>query len=116
METSGKMAAGGTDGNGSLARGIEQAGTGAHNCIDKMSGAARPAVDRVAAGAHQAIDRAAEVAQRAAESVETAGGQIKEAHTRLMAECSGYVRANPVKSLGIAAAVGYLLGRLLSSR
>ena len=116
METSGKMTPAPTEGNGSLARGIEQAGTGAHDSIDKMSGVARPAVDRMAAGAHQAVDRAAEVAQKTAESVEIASGQIKEAHTRLMAECSGYVRVNPVKSLGIAAAAGFLLGRLLSSR
>lgn len=116
METPGKMTAVPTDGNGSLARGIEQAGTGAHDSIDRISSAARPAVDRMAAGAHQAVDRAAEVAQKAAESMETAGGQIKEAHTRLMAECGDYVRVNPVKSLGIAAAAGYLLGRLLSSR
>jgi ElaB/YqjD/DUF883 family membrane-anchored ribosome-binding protein len=33
-----------------------------------------------------------------------------------MAECSAYVRVNPVKSLGIAAAAGFLLGRLLNSR
>lgn len=116
MEPSGKMTSASTYGNGSLARGIEQAGTGVHDSIDKMSAVARPAVDRMAAGAHQAVDRVAEVAHRAAESVGTTGGQIKEAHTRLMADCSGYVRVNPIKSLGIAAAAGFLLSRLLSSR
>jgi ElaB/YqjD/DUF883 family membrane-anchored ribosome-binding protein len=35
---------------------------------------------------------------------------------RLVKNCRGYVRDNPIVSLGIAAGVGFLLSRLLSSR
>jgi ElaB/YqjD/DUF883 family membrane-anchored ribosome-binding protein len=99
-----------------MARGIEQAGTGAHKAIDKVSDAARPAVDRMASGAHQAVDKVAAVAHQAADTLETKGGEIKEAQTRLVSECSGYVRANPIASIGIAVAAGFLLSRLLASR
>ncbi len=116
MEATGNFTPSATDGNGSVTRGIEQAGSGAHKAIDKVSDAARPAVDRMASGAHQAVDKVAAVAQQAADTLGTKGNEIKEAQTRLMSECSGYVRENPIASLGIAVAAGFLLSRLLASR
>lgn len=116
MEATGNLSPSGSDRNSSVARGIEQAGTGAHKAIDKMSDAARPAVDRMASGAHQAVDKVAAVANQAADTLGTKSDEIKEAQTRLMTQCSGYVRANPLTSLGIAVAAGFLLSRLLASR
>lgn len=116
MEATGNLSPSGSDRNSSVARGIEQAGTGAHKAIDKVSDAARPAVDRMASGAHQAVDKVAAVASQAADTLGTKSDEIKEAQTRLMTECSGYVRANPLTSLGIAVAAGFLLSRLLASR
>jgi ElaB protein len=116
MEAFGSTSVPGTDRNNPVTRGIEQAGTGAHKAIDKVSDAARPAVDRMASGAHQAVDKAAAAAHQAADTLETKGNEIKEAQARLMSECSSYVRANPVMSLGIAVAAGFLLSRLLASR
>lgn len=116
MEATGNITSSGTDRSGAVARGIEQAGAGAHKAIDKVSDAARPAVDRMASGAHQAVDKAAAVAHQAADTLGTKGNEIKKAQTRLVSECGGYVRANPIASLGLAAAAGFLLGRLLASR
>ena len=116
METPARFTPGGSEGSGTVARGIEQAGTGAHNTIDKVSDAARPAVDRLASGAHQAVDKVADVANQAAESLGVKAGQLKEAQARLMEDVGGYVRANPLTSLGIAVVAGFLLSRLLSSR
>jgi ElaB/YqjD/DUF883 family membrane-anchored ribosome-binding protein len=99
-----------------LARAVEQAGTGAHNAIESASDAAHPAVDRVAFGAHQAVDRVAGVAGHAAQSLDLKGEQFKDAQARVLDQCRGYVRANPLASLGIAVAAGYLLSRLLGSR
>lgn len=102
--------------SGTMARGIEQAGTGAHNTIDKVADAARPVVDRMASGAHQAVDSIAGVAGQAAESLNVNGARLKDAQTRLFDEWGGYVRANPVASLGIAIAAGFVLSRVLGSR
>jgi hypothetical protein len=64
MEASGNGAAttNPNDGSRNLGRAVDQAGMGAHDVIDKVSGAARPAVDRIASGAHLAVDKFATVA------------------------------------------------------
>jgi ElaB/YqjD/DUF883 family membrane-anchored ribosome-binding protein len=41
---------------------------------------------------------------------------LKKFQVQALEKCQGYVRANPVMSLGIALAAGYLLSKLLSSR
>ena len=115
METTGKMTGIG-DSSGTVARTVDQATTGAHNAIDKASDAARPAVDRLASGAHQAVDKIAGAAAQAAETLDLKSEQLINAQTRLTENCREYVRDNPVISLGIAVAAGFLLSRLLSSR
>jgi ElaB/YqjD/DUF883 family membrane-anchored ribosome-binding protein len=115
METNGKIAEIG-DPTGAVARTVDQATTGAHKAIDKASDAARPAVDRLATGAHQAVDKIAGAATQAAETLDLKSEQLMDAQTRLTESCREYVRDNPVTSLGIAVAAGFLLSRLLSSR
>jgi len=34
----------------------------------------------------------------------------------LMEECTAYVRSNPLAAIGIAAAAGFILSRVISSR
>jgi ElaB/YqjD/DUF883 family membrane-anchored ribosome-binding protein len=69
-------------------------------------------------------DKVAHFAQDAADSVTSAGHQARAAFDErseqlLRAEryaeksCRSYVRTNPVTSLGIAAAAGFLVGSLL---
>ena len=116
MENERMFAPGAPDNNGTLARGIAQAGSGAHTTIDKVSDAARPAVDRIASGAHQAVDKMTDVAHQTADSLGLKGEQIKDAQVRLVNGLSEYVHANPLASLGIAVATGFLLSRLISSK
>ena len=116
METSTTFVPGGTEGNNTMTRSIDQAGAAAHSTIDKVSAAARPVVDRVATGAHQAVDTVADVASQTAESLGVKGDQLKEVQARLVDACNGYMRANPVATIGIAVAAGFLLSRLISSR
>lgn len=103
-------------GNGSLTQGIERAGSGAHQAIDKASEAARPAVDRLASGAHQAVDKAKDAATQAAESLGLKADHLKEAQTHLADACGSYMRSNPATSLGIAVGVGFLLSRLIGAK
>ena len=116
MEAAGTVTQRANDDRRTLARTVDQASTGAHDVIDKVSDAARPAVDRIASGAHQAVDKIASAAGQAAETLGVKGEQLKNAQVRAMEQCRGYIRDNPVTTLGIAIAAGFLLSRLLRSR
>ena len=122
METTGKtMTSTGTNdmtGNmtSGVARTVDQATSGAHRAIDKATDAARPAVDKVATSAHQMVDKIAGAATTAADTLGEKTGQLRDAQARLADSCREYVRENPIASLGIAVAAGFLLSRLLSSR
>lgn len=72
-----------------------------------------------------AADKVAHFAQDAADNISSAGHQARAAFDErseqlLHAErctaksCRSYVRTNPMTSLGIAAAAGFLVGSLLS--
>jgi ElaB/YqjD/DUF883 family membrane-anchored ribosome-binding protein len=114
METPGRGIGVPNESSRPATRVVDQASAGAHTVIDKVSDAARPMVDRVASGAHQAVDKIAGAAGQAAETLGVTGGQLQEAQMRAMEQCRGYVRDNPIASIGIAIAAGFLLSRLLS--
>lgn len=73
-------------------------------------------IDKASKSAHEAVDKIVSATSHAAEAVSEKGEQLKNAEQRLMENCRGYVRDNPITSLGIAVAAGFLLSRLLSSR
>ena len=114
METAAKVTSSPSDGSRTLARTVDQASIGAHDAIDKVSDAARPVVDRIALGAHQTVDKIASAAGQAADTLGAKGQQLRNAQVRAMEQCRGYVRDHPVAALGIAAAAGFLLSRLVS--
>jgi ElaB/YqjD/DUF883 family membrane-anchored ribosome-binding protein len=69
-------------------------------------------------------DKAAHFAQDAADTIANAGHQAKakfdekseqllHSEQRAVKNCQGYIRTNPVSSLAIAVAAGFLLGGLL---
>jgi ElaB/YqjD/DUF883 family membrane-anchored ribosome-binding protein len=73
-------------------------------------------IDNAFNTAHEAVDKIASAASQAAEALGDKGEQLKNAEHRLMDDCHGYVRANPIASIGIAVAAGFMLSRLLSGR
>jgi ElaB/YqjD/DUF883 family membrane-anchored ribosome-binding protein len=75
-----------------------------------------PAVDKVAAGVHDAVDAVAEAATAAAKAVDKKGEQLKAVQRRYVDECRERVRDNPLQSLGVALAVGFLISKLLRLR
>jgi ElaB/YqjD/DUF883 family membrane-anchored ribosome-binding protein len=92
---------------------VDSATSTAHQAINKAAEAARPAVDRVASGAHNTVDKLAGAAVTTAETMRVRGEQLKDAQVRATESCRGYVRENPLVSVGIAAAVGFVLSRLI---
>ena len=73
-------------------------------------------IDNASKSAHEAVDKIASATNQAAETLSEKGEQLKNAEQQLMENCRGYVRDNPITSLGIAVAAGFVLSRLLSSR
>lgn len=119
MEAVGKSMAEktGTNETGEMVgRTVDQATGAAHKVIDKASGAALPAVERVAAGAHQAVDHLVSAATRATDTFDEKGGQLRDARSRFTESCRVHVREQPITSLGIAVAAGFLLSVLLRRR
>jgi len=73
-------------------------------------------IDKVSHSAHEAFDKIASATSQAAETLSEKGDQLINAEQHLMKNCRSYVRDNPITSLGIAVAAGFVLSRLLSSR
>ena len=73
-------------------------------------------IDKASKSAHEAVDKVASATNQAAETLSEKGEQLKNAEQQLVENCRGYIRDNPVTSLGIAVAAGFLLSRLLSGR
>jgi ElaB/YqjD/DUF883 family membrane-anchored ribosome-binding protein len=69
--------------------------------------------DKVSKSAHEAYDKIASAASQAAEALSEKGEQLKKTERQLMKNCRDYIGDNPIMSVTIAAAVGFLLSRLL---
>ena len=73
-------------------------------------------IEKASHFAHDTVDKIAGMANQSAEAIDEKTGQLKNAEQLLMNDCHQYIRDNPVMSLGIAAAAGFMLSRLLSGR
>jgi len=98
----------------SLERGADKATVAAHGAIDSAVDVTGPALDHLVANAHETVDRVGSAASSAAGAVGVKGDQINDGSKRVIERAGVYVRENPVTSLGIAVAAGYVLSRLLS--
>jgi len=72
--------------------------------------------DRVADFAHETVDALADASNHAQTAFDEKSDQIINAEQQLLKNCQTYVRENPVTSLGLAVAGGFLLSRLLNRR
>ena len=73
-------------------------------------------VDKASHTAHEAVDKIASATNQTAEALGDKGKQVQNAEKQVVENCRAYVRDNPITSLGIAVAAGFLLSRLLSGR
>ena len=72
--------------------------------------------DKVSNSAHAAYDKIADVTSQAAETLGEKGKQLKKTEQQLMKNCSVFISDNPITSVSIAVAAGFLLSRLVSGR
>jgi len=91
---------------------IDKAAASAHEAVDKAAGTAKPSIDRAAQYAHQAVDKAANAAAPAADWLSDKSAQLRITQKKVVDDTCNYVSANPLKAVGIAAAIGFILGRL----
>ena len=70
--------------------------------------------DKVSDSAHAAYDKIAEATSQAAETLGEKGEQLKKTEQQLMKNCRGYISENPITSVSIAVAAGFVLSRLFS--
>ncbi|MGD7033594.1 DUF883 C-terminal domain-containing protein [Methylotuvimicrobium buryatense] len=73
-------------------------------------------IDKAASSAHETVDKIANATTHAAEALSDKGQQLKNAEQQLLENCRCYVRDNPITSLGLAVATGFLLSRVISGR
>jgi ElaB/YqjD/DUF883 family membrane-anchored ribosome-binding protein len=65
---------------------------------------------------HDTVDKIAKATNDATDRLEKKGAQLKSSEEHMVANCQSYIRDNPITSVGVAVAAGFVLSRLLSSR
>jgi ElaB/YqjD/DUF883 family membrane-anchored ribosome-binding protein len=88
----------------------------AHTAIDKAAEKVPAATDRLASSAHTGVDKVADTVQDAGTSLIERGQQLSGAYKRFAESGRSYVRTSPAVSVLLAAAAGYGLSKLFSSR
>lgn len=68
--------------------------------------------DQVAGKAHEAVDAAAETAGRAEERLRDSTDDVRGRSDDILNSVAGYVKENPLTSLGLAFAAGTILSSL----
>ena len=93
-------------------RGVESAGAALHQGIDKLSEPARSTVESLSASAHQAVNSLAGSAGHVADRFADETRRISEAPGKALDYSKSRIQDRPLEAIGIALAVGFILGRL----
>ena len=85
--------------------------------VNRLGDAASETVDRWSANAEDAVERASNAASeytnRAANAASDYAEQLSSTGQRLLEDARDYIGAYPLRTLGIAAAAGFLIGRMM---
>lgn len=104
------------DTNTSLAQTADDLAERSRTTVDRFAQTAHDAIDRLAAKAGPAIDRLRGGATNTSETLRAKADQFTEMEEQWVESARSYVRENPMAAVGIAVAVGLLLGKMSSSR
>ena len=92
---------------------MKTSSTQADSTIDKAVSILHSVIDDAAGKAHSASNKAANAGSQAAIWVNERSEKLTSAPKKLIEDASGYVSANPLKSVGVAIVAALLVGRLL---
>lgn len=102
----------GNESSQSVQRGVDSAGAALHSTIDKMAEPARSTVDRLSSAAHDTVDRLASNATQVADRVSEQTRRVTEAPSQALDYSKSWIQDKPLEAVGVALAVGFILGRL----
>ena len=95
---------------------VERRAAQAHQTVDDLARRANekagPAIDRVAQAAHQTVDKVAQAAGPAADWVSDSATRIRQRQDELVGASRDYIREQPLITVSVALALGYLIGRI----
>jgi ElaB/YqjD/DUF883 family membrane-anchored ribosome-binding protein len=86
----------------------------AHEAVTSAERAVQTATERLARTAHEAVDTLSAYGERAEERLRDTGKTATERSRALIDEASAYVQQHPLAAVGIAVAVGFVVGALAS--
>lgn len=84
-----------------------------HSAIDDVASKAKPAIDRAASLAHEAADKVSSAGAQTADWMSAQGEHLSAAQKKLVEDTCNYISANPLKSVAMAVAAGYVLSRII---
>lgn len=103
--------AGAMPGNG--ASKVDKAANAVHSAIDEAARKAKPAIDRAASMAHDAADKLSTASTQTADWVSAKTESLSASQKQLVDDTCKYVSANPLKSIAMAVAAGFVISRIL---
>jgi len=90
-----------------------------HAAVSRAEEAIHASAERAARAAHDAVETLGEYGERAKEQLQETGTRVRETgrvaterSRELMDQLTGYVSEHPMTAIGIAVAVGFVLGAL----
>lgn len=93
-------------------RGVESTGDALHSGIDKVADPARQALNSMSSSAHSAVDSLASSASLTATRFADQTRRMTEAPAQAIDYSKSRIQDRPLEAVGIALAVGFVLGRL----
>ena len=94
---------------------VEETSDRANDYLDRTAQAASSGMDRLAESARRGVDSAAESARAGLEWASDRASAMRDRNAAIMGAVTDTVSARPLVAIGVAAAVGYLLGRIMRS-
>ena len=81
--------------------------------VGDAAGRAREKIDQLSSAASETVDRWSSAAQDTMDTASDYAGQLSERGERLLDDARDYIGAHPLATIGMAAAAGFLIGRMM---
>ena len=94
---------------------LQYAGDRAHDYLDRATQSTSAGMDRVADTARRGVDTAAQSAKAGLDWASDKASALRERNLAIVNALTDSVTARPLMAIGVAVAVGYLLGRIMRS-